>query len=251
MASVPRSFIPIAVRQDMRLPLLLTGRYSPGDLVDDGLHIGTRAWYSVRWARPMPLNTAPLERAGLRITEEDLEATFSEALAAVLPPYPTLDAREALPADELAFLQQAGVTLDELAPLPADVVPPEVRTAGKLASILASALPVPDAAERLGVDASTLRHRIAARSVYAIRVNGAWRLPLFQFTDALDAIVPGFGELALALGDLHPVDVFNWFTLPHVDLEIAERRVSPREWLLSRGSPQRLIALLDEIRGVA
>ena len=199
----------------------------------------------------MPLNTAPLERAGFHISEEDLEAAFSEALAAVLPPYPSMDAREALPADELAFLQRAGVALDELAPLPADVVPPEARSAGKLASILATALPVPEAAARLGIDASSLRHRIAVPSVYAVRANGAWKLPLFQFTDTLDAIIPGFGELAPALADLHPVDVFNWFTVPHVDLDIAGRRVSPRAWLLSGGTPKRLIALVDEVHGVA
>jgi len=199
----------------------------------------------------MPLNTAPLERAGFHISEEDLESMFSEVLAAVLPPYPSLDAREALPADELAFLQRAGVALDELAPLPADVVPPEARSAGKLASILATALPVPEAAARLGIDASSLRHRIAVPSVYAVRANGAWKLPLFQFTDTLDAIIPGFGELAPALADLHPVDVFNWFTVPHVDLDIAGRRVSPRAWLLSGGTPKRLIALVDEVHGVA
>jgi hypothetical protein len=197
------------------------------------------------------LNTGPLERAGLHVSLEDLETTFSEALAAVLPPYPPIDARGALPADELAFLHQAGVALDDLAPLPAGVVPPEIRTAGKLASIVASALPVPAAAARLGIDASTVRHRLGVRSVYALRVNGAWKLPLFQFSDALDAIIPGFGDLAPALVDLHPIDVFNWFTLPHVDLEIADRRASPREWLLSGGSPKRLIALLDEVRGVA
>jgi len=199
----------------------------------------------------MSLNTAPLERAGLHISQEDLEKMFSETLAAVLPPYPTIDARAALPADELAFLVQAGVGLDDLAPLPDGVVPPEVRTAAKLTSILASALPVPDAAERLSIDASTLRHRLAVPSVYVVRANGAWKLPLFQFTDTLDAIIPGFGDLAPALVDMHPVDVFNWFTLPHVDLEVADHRVSPREWLLSGGSPKRLIALLDEIRGVA
>jgi hypothetical protein len=138
-----------------------------------------------------------------------------------------------------------------LMPLPADVVPPEVQTAAKLASILASALTISDAATRLGVDASTLRHRLAARTLYTLRVDGTWRLPLFQFTDTLDAIVPGFGELAAALGDLHPIDVFNWFTLPNVDLEVAERSVSPREWLLSGGNPKRLIGLLEEVHGVA
>jgi hypothetical protein len=199
----------------------------------------------------MPLNIAPLVAAGLHVSEDDIETIVSQTLAAVVPPYPSIDAREALPADELAFLQQAGLALDELAPLPSDVVPPEARTATKLASILATALPVPDAAARLGIDASTLRHRLALPSIYAVRATGAWKLPLFQFTDRLDAIVPGFGEIAPRLVDLHPVDVFNWFTQPHVDLEAEDRQVSPREWLLSGGSPDRLIALLDELRGVA
>src|SRR5947209_701840 len=199
----------------------------------------------------MPLNIAPLVAAGLHVSEDDIETIFNQTLAAVMPPYPPLDARQALPADELALLQQAGIGLDELAPLPPEIAPPEARTAAKLASILATALAVPEAAARLGIDASTLRHRLAVPSVYAVRVNGAWKLPLFQFTDTLDAIIPGFGELAPALADLHLVDVFNWFTLPHVDLDIAGRRVSPRAWLLSGGTPKRLIALLDEVHGLA
>jgi hypothetical protein len=199
----------------------------------------------------MPLDLAPLVAAGVDVSEGDLEAVFSQALAAVVPPYPTLDPRKALPADELAFLRLAGVSPDELAPLPPELVPPEVRTASKLASILATALSIPDAAARLGVDPSTLRHRLAVPSVYAVRANGALRLPLFQFNDAIDAIIPGFGDMAPALAELHPVDVFNWFTRPHVDLEVEDRQVSPREWLLSGGSPERLIPLLDELRGVA
>jgi hypothetical protein len=200
---------------------------------------------------PMPLNTAPLEQAGLQLSQDQLESAFSEALAAVVPPYAAADSRQALAADELEFLQHAGVARDDLAPLKAGVVPPEVRTAAKLAGVLISALTVPAAATRLGIDTSSVRHRIGVPSVYGIRAKAGWRLPLFQFTDELDAIIPGFAELAPALVDVHPVDVFNWFTLPHVDLEIANRNVSPREWLLSGGDPGRLLTLLDEVRGVA
>jgi len=199
----------------------------------------------------MPLDLAPLVAAGVDVSEGDLETVFSEALAAVVPPYPTLDPRSALPAEELDFLQRAGISSDELAPLPAELVPPEARTASKLASLVGTALSIPDAAARLGVDPSTVRHRLAAPSVYAVRANGAFRLPLFQFNDAIDAIIPGFGEVAPALADLHPIDVFNWFTREHVDLEVEDRQVSPREWLLSGGDPDRLTGLLDELRGVA
>jgi hypothetical protein len=199
----------------------------------------------------MPLDLAPLVAAGINVSEADLEALFSEALAAVMPPYPAIDARSALPAEELDFFHRAGISPDQLAPLPAELVPPEARTASKLAGILATALSIPDAAARLGVDPSTLRHRLAVPTVYAVRANGTLRLPLFQFTDAIDAVIHGFADLAPALADLHPVDVFNWFTQQHVDLEVEDRQVSPREWLLSGGSPDRLIALLDELRGVA
>jgi hypothetical protein len=199
----------------------------------------------------MPLDLAPLLAAGVDVSERDLETVFSQALAAVVPPYPALDPRKALPSEEMAFLRQAGISPDELAPLPAERVPPEVRTASKLASILATALSIPDAAARLGVDPSTLRHRLAVPSVYAVRANGTLRLPLFQFNDAIDAIIPGFGDIAPALADLHPVDVFNWFTQEHVDLEVEDRQVSPRDWLLSGAGPDRVTALLDELRGVA
>lgn len=197
------------------------------------------------------MDLAPLMAAGVDVSEDDLETIFSQALAAVVPPYPPLDPRKALPADELTFLQRAGISNDELAPLAAEVAPPEVHTASKLAGILATALSIPDAAARLGVDPSTLRHRLAAPSVYAVRRNGTLRLPLFQFNDTIDAMIPGFGDVAPGLADLHPVDVFNWFIETHVDLEVEDRQVSPREWLLSGGRPERLLALLDELRGVA
>src|SRR5215831_7513214 len=140
----------------------------------------------------MPLDLAPLVAAGVDVSEDDLETIFSQALAAVVPPYPPLDPRKALPADELTFLQRAGISNNELAPLAAEVAPPEVRTASKLAGILATALSIPDAAARMGVDPSTLRHRLAAPSVYAVRANGTLRLPLFQFNDTIDAVIPGF-----------------------------------------------------------
>src|SRR5258708_39215607 len=99
----------------------------------------------------MPLDLSPLVAAGVDVSEGDLEIIFSQALAAVVPPYPTLDPRTGLPPDELAFLHEAGVSVDELAPLGAEVVPPEAYTASKLASILATALPVADASARLAV----------------------------------------------------------------------------------------------------
>jgi hypothetical protein len=201
----------------------------------------------------MPLSTAALERAGIRVTIEELEAVVNAAIEQAIPPYGHDDARQALTGAELAFLADAGVGADELAPLEAGAESPKLRGAAKNAALLASVLSVQEAAPRLGVDASRIRQRLAKRSLYGVRVDGGWRLPLFQFTDDLSAIVPGFGVIAPALADLHPVDVANWFTQPHVDLAVGEdqTRVSPRDWLLSGGDPQELLPLAEELHGVA
>lgn len=200
----------------------------------------------------MPLSTAALERAGIHVSIEDLEALLNAAIEQVLPPYVSVDARQALPSVEVAFLLDAGVSADELAPLDAGAAAPELRTAAKSAGLLASALSVRQAAQRLGVDGSRIRQRLADRSLYGVRVDGAWRLPLFQFTDDGKGIVPAFGEIAPALVDLHPADVVTWFVSPHVDLEIGEdTRVSPRDWLLGGGNVRVLIPLIEELRGYA
>src|SRR5438093_12029473 len=180
----------------------------------------------------MPLSTAALERAGIRVTVEELEAVVNAAIEQAIPPFGQVDARQALTGAELAFLADAGVGPDELAPLEAGIESPKLRGAAKHAALLASALTVQEAARRLGVDASRIRQRLAKRSLYGVRVDGAWRLPLFQFTDDLSAVVPGFGVIAPVLADLHPVSVANWFTLPHVDLVVGEEEtpVSPRGW---------------------
>jgi hypothetical protein len=208
----------------------------------------------------VPLSTAALERAGIHVAVEDLENLVNAAVEQALPPYAPVDARRALPPAELAFFRDAGVALDELAPLAAGVETPELRTAAHYAGLLASALPVQEAAGRLGVDGSRVRQRLANRTLYGIRVGNSWRLPLFQFTDDGTGVVPHFGELAPILAGLHPVDVATWFTTPHVDLLAGaganaatgeDVRVSPRDWLLGGGDVRILLPLVKELRGGA
>jgi hypothetical protein len=89
------------------------------------------------------------------------------------------------------------------------------------------------------------------RTLYGIRLELGWRLPLFQFADDLASVIPGFGAIAPGLAGLHPVCVANWFTLPHVDLVVGEddRRVSPREWLLAGGDARDLRPPVEELHG--
>jgi hypothetical protein len=201
----------------------------------------------------MSLSTAALERAGIHVTVEELEAAVNAAIEAAIPPYGPVDAREALTSAELVFLADAGIGPDELAPLDAGVESPRLRTVAKHAALLASALTVQEAARRLGVDASRIRQRLAKRSLYGVRVDGAWRLPLFQFSDDLALVVPGFGVIAPCLAGLYPVDVATWFTRPHVDLVVGEddRSISPRDWLLGGGDARELLPLAEELRGYA
>ena len=214
----------------------------------------------------MPLSTAALERAGIHVAVEDLEALVNAAVKQALPPYPAVDARQALPLAERAFLLHAGIAPDELAPLDAGVQTPELHTAATYAGVLATALSVQEAARRLGVDASRIRQRLASHTLYGVRVDGMWRLPLFQFTDDGRRVIPGVGDLAPAFEGLHPVDVATWFTSPHVDLVVgaggaagtardaADRtatNVTPRDWLLGGGAARPLLPLVEELRGGA
>jgi hypothetical protein len=205
----------------------------------------------VIYSSGMPLDPAPLDRAGLHVALADLEALFQSAIETALPPYQAVDARQNLSSGELSFLRDAGVDLEEFAPLDPGVVAPELHTAALAAGLLATSLSVADVASRLGVDSSRIRQRLANHSLYGLRQGGTWRLPQFQFTDDGLEVVPGFGAIGPTLGGLFPLDVATWFTMPHVDLVDAEdRALSPRDWLLGGGDPAALLPLIEELRGV-
>src|SRR5713226_3351073 len=204
----------------------------------------------------MKINAAILERAGISVRPDELERLLNHALLQWLPPFSPPDARSALPPATQQALHAVGVSTDDLAPLCPDEPRPDLQAAAEHAGLAASALTVSQAAARLGVDASRIRQRLAARTLFGIRVEGSWRLPLFQFTDDGRSLVTSFGTIAPRLADLHPLDVATWFTTPHGDLVggvagNAEIAVSPREWLLGGGDASDLLPLIDEVRGYA
>jgi hypothetical protein len=90
-------------------------------------------------------------------------------------------------------------------------------------------------AELLEVDVSRIRQRLRERSLYGIEYDGERRLPRFQFERG--QVLPGLRDVLAILPEaLNPLDVAEWFLTPTADLEVGERAVSPREWLL-RGEP--------------
>lgn len=140
--------------------------------------------------------------------------------------------------------QQALVAVGfNLEPGPKGVAPVAVvRAAARFAALRATALSVRQAAERLGVDTSSIRRRLGDRTLYGIKADGRWLLPAFQFDG--DALVPNTERALAALPvGVHPVAVANWFLRPDPDLELAGEPVAPRDWLLVGNDPEPVVAL--------
>lgn len=85
---------------------------------------------------------------------------------------------------------------------------------------------------------------IARRTLYSIKLDDRRYVPLFQFRrDGF--LVPNISLVNAALPtDMHPVEVYDWFTSPDADLTLGEeegRALSPLQWLDSGGNPDRLV----------
>lgn len=123
------------------------------------------------------------------------------------------------------------------------------RTLARYAALRATALTESEAASLLGVSESRVRQRVAQGTLYGVRVGRGRRLPRFQFAGG--GPVPSVGAVLKELRQgVHPISVENWFTLPNPDLyldEDEEEPVSPREWLISGGSPEPLKPLAREL----
>jgi hypothetical protein len=130
---------------------------------------------------------------------------------------------------------------------------PMTEFAGRYAALLADSEDVGEVAERLGVTRARVRQRALERSLLAIREDDEWRFPRAQFggpksTDGHDAPIRGLPAVSMALPlDLHPVEAWRFLVEPNSDLELADRAVSPIEWLRSGGSPDPVAAIAREL----
>jgi hypothetical protein len=115
------------------------------------------------------------------------------------------------------------------------------------AALLASALSVPAAAARLGIEAAGVRRRLASRRLYGIRLGESWQLPAFQFVDGGGAL-PGLHQLLAALpDDLHPMSVWRFLSSAAPELATEDGPWSPLEWLTAGGSPDPVVDLARQI----
>jgi hypothetical protein len=108
--------------------------------------------------------------------------------------------------------------------------------------VTAKAIPLAEAALRMGVSDARLRQRIAAGSLMAVhRPRGrGWLIPTFQLTDTGE--VPHLGRALLAAG--RPVSaqaMDRLFRTPRDDLQ----GHTPRDWLIAGHDP----AIIERILG--
>lgn len=178
---------------------------------------------------------------GLRSTAPE---GLNAALRLVLDTMPTLlygDPTEELTAEEQQVLKESGVDLNTA--LNQD---PVAETAVQFAAIIESSLTIKEAAKRINKPESQIRQMIARRTLYSILLDNRRYIPLFQFKKD-GGLLPNITKVNAALSaDLHPVEVFEWYTQPDPDLYLGdtiEQTISPIAWLLAGGDYQTLVKL--------
>lgn len=136
--------------------------------------------------------------------------------------------RSELTVAEVAAFERAGVDLDEHP----DASDPLMDYATEFAAILATSLTPAQVADRLGVTAVRVRQMIRDHAVYAVRVEGRWHVPAYQFD--YGALVPNIGRVNRALEGLDPVSLHRWITGGDPELEDENgTAMTPLNWLKS------------------
>ena len=123
---------------------------------------------------------------------------------------------------------------------------PLAATAAQYAAIIDTSLNTGNAAKRLKVPDNRIRQMIARRTLYSILLNNRRYIPIFQF-EKEGGLVPNITKVNATLPDeLHPIDVYDWYTRPDPDLFIGDdvdARVSPLAWLQSGGNVELVVML--------
>lgn len=185
----------------------------------------------------MTITVEDLRRRGITLTPDEAVALFERVLRDLPEIGPVAGPTAELAEWEIAELAAGGVDLVSLSP---DEPDPRARTAARYAALFGQSRTLTQAATRLGVTASRLRQRLAAGTLYGLKVSGTWRLPAFQFDG--NQLVPNLGSVVQRLPrDAHPLGIATWFTTPDPDLEMDGRPVSPRDWLRGGGDPAAIV----------
>ena len=174
--------------------------------------------------------------------------TLNVVLRRVLDAMPTMlygETATELSAGERQVLIDAGVNLQ--AESRADAL---ATTAVLYAAIIDTSLTTPKAAERLSAPQNRVRQMIARRTLYSVLLDNRRYIPVFQF-DKAGGLIPNITKVNAALpDDLHPVDVYDWYTKPDPDLFVGEdvdAPMSPLAWLGSGGDVKSVLVLVRRL----
>lgn len=118
------------------------------------------------------------------------------------------------------------------------------------AAIIDTSLTTNAAAERMGMPPDRVRQMIAGRTLYSVLVENRRYIPLFQF-DKPGGLIPNITEVNAALPvDLHPVDVYDWYTKPDPNLfagDDVDEPMSPLAWLGTGGDVKSVLVLARQL----
>jgi hypothetical protein len=104
--------------------------------------------------------------------------------------------------------------------------------------LVATSLPLSEAAQTLGVDPDALRTRLEEGYLLGVWLSGDfWRVLAFQLTS--NGELPGLNMvLGVISKEISPVSIYAFFSTPQPRLMRGGRMVSPIEWLISDGDPE-------------
>lgn len=115
-----------------------------------------------------------------------------------------------------------------------------------LANAVLTSLSVEEAATLLGISPSRVRHRVSEHSLYGFKTGNRLRLPAWQFDG--DGPLPGMRTVLASLPDeLHPLEIAGFMDNPAGGLDVADRSLSPRAWLISAGDPAVVAGLARQL----
>lgn len=182
-----------------------------------------------------------LARAGLKVTVNEFLSLVEDAAKRLTSPQ--TDPAAHFSEQERNALDEAGL---DLTPQEATEGDPRARAVAEQAVLRDTALSVQQAADRIGVDTSRVRHRIGDHRLIGWKDRGGWRLPAWQFTEK--DVLPGLETVLTAMPADQPALVLaNFMTTPQEDLTLAERPATPREWLMAGGNAQQVAGIAAAI----
>ncbi|RZQ62994.1 DNA-binding protein [Amycolatopsis suaedae] len=183
-----------------------------------------------------------LAKAGLKVDASEFLTLVEDAARKLSPPNP--DPADYFTPDQRTALIDVGL---DLSPHTETEPDQRARTVVAHAVLAESSLTVLDAAQRLGVDDSRIRHKLKEGRLTGWKgTGGGWRLPAWQFTST--SVLPGLETVLRAVpADQPPLVVAAFMSTPQSDLLINDRWATPRDWLLAGGDPDMVARLIQTL----